>query len=128
MSKKLDRFYFRGYCEGDKKLSDTFHLKDCGVSSDVGEFDIYLQCTGLRDIHDKLIFEGDILKIHWKRKKIRIFEIFFHEGRYKLGEHLINYTGNYDCKIVNYHSSHCINPEIIGNRFINPELLYNDNN
>lgn len=78
---------------------------------------IYMQYTGLKDKHGTEIFEGDIVKFHYKR------------GIYKIGPVVWNDmfgSWDIDCTdFVAYKSLGKFNSvsEVIGNIYENPELL-----
>jgi len=75
------------------------------------------QYTGLKDVNDKEIYVGDIVKPGYKYAQPKISQVFMEYGNsYILGEDLA--TGNE--MLV---SDHINEIEVIGNVHTNPELL-----
>ncbi len=111
-----DRFKFRVWYKEDKKfnnnicayyqfLSDSY---DCGHTVNLENY-IIMQCTGLKDKNDKLIYEGDIVRFN----KTGIVE-------WDIYEWMLTTLDGTDW----IESFGCINEyEIIGNKYENPELL-----
>jgi len=81
---------------------------------------IFQQYTGLTDINNKPIYEGDIVKfsrLFEKERKIKELKSFVRFDEGKFGFDLIGFNGmfydlSYECSI-----------EVIGNIFEHPELL-----
>lgn len=75
------------------------------------------QFTGLKDVNDKDIYEGDIIKSNYKYAQPKISQIIMENGNsYIAGEDLA--TGNE--MLV---SDHVEEIEVVGNIHTNPELL-----
>lgn len=70
---------------------------------------ILMQCTGLKDKNDKLIYEGDILNYSCLPGYLDIYTCTFNKGNFLIGGLLISNTH--------------LKSEIIGNIYENPELL-----
>lgn len=107
-------------------LVERDNARDVAFFTDITEDVIILQCTGLKDKNDKLIYEGDIVSV-----KVKIQD-FFYADEY--------YFGNYKGKIIfekgeiaidvidttkhpislYYNVKDC---EVVGNIYENPELL-----
>ena len=120
----MDRFKFRAWVYDDEmgkyKMVDVCKLHPCGgfhhiyVSEDDYEYEIdnryLMQCTGLKDKHGKLIYEGDILNLDHEYDIQKGFIVggsadgFFDD---------VSYLGCFDDEVM----------EIIGNQFENPELI-----
>lgn len=83
---------------------------DCQAQFEEDKIVGKLQCTGLKDINEKLIFEGDILE----EKNISIGEVTFSNGGFN-----IYYKDSCETHYISAQ-----NPfKIIGNIHENPELL-----
>lgn len=131
----LDRFKFRVWHKKRKKMYEVLHLHvEDDYSNDgpwvtakgfniITEQDIHIQiqpkdclimqCTGLKDRNDKLIFEGDLLKDN----KGQIGNVFWHSST---GSFAINWL----MKDGSYETDNCFEyGEVISNKFENPELL-----
>ena len=79
------------------------------------------QCTGLKDMHGNLIFEGDILKLHGEgaKKFSEVHRIFWFKDRWALRA----YKAGDSVRRVSWVIDKGKNTEIIGNIHDNPELL-----
>ena len=81
-----------------------------------------MQCTGLKDWHGKLIFEGDLVLLQINGEEIPEWDIF--EVRWMGGHYDIHCECNIDENPLTEPLEDCaMDCEIIGNRFENPELL-----
>lgn len=83
---------------------------------------IPLQCTGLKDKNGKLIFEGDIVKIHIQGDILVSYGIVFwnnQEAKFLRTSNLVNINNKQYGQSFWYNGS----TEVIGNIYQNPELL-----
>lgn len=137
-----DRFKLRIWLK-DKNKMCTVHSLHIGtnkviISSRCGNVSVHLdnnkilmQCTGLKDKHSKLIYEGDIVFV-----KVETQDFFgddeYYSERYKgkiifdKGEIVIDVVDTTKHTISLYH--HAKNCEIIGNIYENEGLLKEVNN
>ena len=131
-----DRFRFRAWQKDyqkmyyDVEMTYDYPYEPRGAEQssfgDVLENDDYvlMQCTGLKDCTDKLIYEGDVLdvmgfvlhKVVWNQEYCR-FELKTLSGKTELDDWLEDTTGE--------NRNHRI--EIKGNIYQNPELLEDNN-
>ena len=104
---------FRAYSK-ELGMSEPFTLKET-INSDIDEFDVYMQYTGLKDKNAKEIYEGDIQRIIADVLAVVKFDnekASFVSESIKTGiksEHL------YGAELT----------ETVGNIYENPELLKN---
>lgn len=99
-------------------LENTFHYnKQCLYDND--KFSKPMQCTGLKDKHGKLIYEGDILYLNSCDMKC---VIEWHKPSYRLMVHILGPDDIVDFDEILNEKGKC--PfEVIGNIYENPELL-----
>lgn len=79
-------------------------------------------CTGARDIHNKYIFENDIVKFKNEDQKDIIGYIAYSEIRSCF---IVMHEGlgfPFDC-FIDFHGEHTLKLEVIGNIFENKELI-----
>ena len=95
-----------GYPNIQKKMSDNNF--------------IIMQCTGITDKNGKLIYEGDVLKIHtvWEHRPYYYAIVKWQRNRYKFQK---IEKGVFLGDIAPL--KHFANSEVIGNIYENPELL-----
>jgi uncharacterized phage protein (TIGR01671 family) len=124
-----DRFRFRVWHYKEKVLGnvdyicwDTDFIDFTEVGSDkywdcvkMSELS-FMQCTGLKDRNDKLIFEGDIVEIDWKdsRYEVAISQITWDQERSQF------------CVGIGSQTEVSWSHKVIGNIYENPELLENE--
>lgn len=132
-----DRFRYRVFDNDDKKMHDVIFLnyennsvewyngnnkKRAAFIEEVPT----LQCTGLKDHNNNLIYEGDIISVKIKTQDAFNVEEYYSEN-YK-GE-IIFKEGEFAIRVIDtkkqpislyYYANGC---EIIGNIYENPELL-----
>ena len=121
----MDRFKFRAWDDYNKRMYKPFDMVERleAVEPFLRGFK-YLQCTGLKDKHGKLIFEGDIIEHRYKLFKtqpeiISRLEIIW-EDEYAA------FSGFNNKKIrfsIGAGMKWLHDFEIIGNIYENPELL-----
>ena len=127
-----DRFKFRVWCENNQEWEkDTILISNKNMYEIRNDkFTKYTDtdpknhiinfCTGLKDKNGKLIFEGDVLKIHtvWEHRPYYYAIVKWQRNRYKfqkIGK------GVFLGDIAPL--KHFANSEVIGNIYENPELL-----
>lgn len=132
-----DRFRYRVFDNDDKKMHDVIFLnyennsvewyndnnkKRAAFIEEVPT----LQCTGLKDHNNNLIYEGDIISVKIQTQDAFNVEEYYSEN-YK-GE-IIFKEGEFAIRVIDtkkqpislyYYANGC---EIIGNIYENPELL-----
>ena len=90
--------------------------------SNVEEYDVVMQCTGLKDKNGVLIYEKDILS-HTRcdeyETSTTLWNVIFNEDRACFN--LVGGIDNYN--ILPATKGRCMDFEIIGNIYENPELL-----
>ena len=94
------------------------------------EFDkqcVVMQCTGLKDKNDKLIYEGDIVKIEYYDFEIkhRIGIVEWEDDGFCITYHNPKDTKVSGCSLVDIVNGD--KQEVIGNIYENKEILKNDN-
>ncbi|RPJ25887.1 MAG: hypothetical protein EHM25_01040 [Nitrosopumilales archaeon] len=82
-----------------------------------------MQCTGLTDVNDKLIYEGDILDVFDRStyQETGYFEVIWDSDRY----YLKSTKGKWEDFSYHVGNDH-FEVEIIGNIYENPELIINN--
>ena len=127
-----DRFKFRVWCENNQEWEkDTILISNKNMYEIRNDkFTKYTDtdpknhiinfCTGLKDKNGKLIFEGDVLKIHtvWEHRPYYYAIVKWQRNRYKfqkIGK------GVFLGDIAPL--KHFANSEVLGNIYENPELL-----
>lgn len=107
-----DRFKFRFYNETTNKM-----VYDANNNAPQPTL---MQCTGLKDKNDKLIYEGDIVRFHFDNDEIiAVVEWDNNESRFYLNT--TDYFG--DKYVTDYEITKQEKYKIIGNTYENPELL-----
>lgn len=128
-NKKTNKWFYFGF--------ETFPTYEKEIWEVLTNGEKIYQCTGLRDKHDKLIYEGDLLRYPPKDKdeetNFVVCEVFFHNNdccdtHIGFQMNRFRFQGNL-CGIVNHGMEYNFIPknvekmEVIGNKFQNPELL-----
>lgn len=114
------KMYYRGYqklthillCDNDQKEGipvKRVPYKDCEM----------LECTDIEDIHGRLIYEGDLVQIHWENKNYfgevgEIPDMFRSRGLHPIHGLLHQFKIPDDAKNLSF--------EIMGNTYENPSL------
>lgn len=120
-----DRFKFRIFLKAHNQMCNvhTLHTGTNKViistrygnsSVQINDYNILMQCTGLKDKKKKLIYEGDILKIN---ETSRLVVVKFKGISFELFAKPTNLVGYHNDKYI---PEDC---EIVGNIYENPELF-----
>lgn len=140
-----DRFRYRVFDNDDKKMHDVIFLnyennsvewyndKNKKRAAFIEEVPT-VQCTGLKDKNDKLIYEGDILDLYVSSKKLYRYEVKYEIGSFMLVSQdeifdFPNVWNDYVYPLSQLYyeyqnEENCIDEcEIIGNIYETPELL-----
>lgn len=136
-----DRYRFRFWNKETNKWFyfgfETFHIYEKEIWETLTNGEKIYQCTGLKDKHGNLIYEGDLLRYPPKDKgeeiNYVICEVFFHNNdccdrHIGFQMNRFHFKGNL-CGIINYDNKYNFLPgnvekmEVIGNIYENPELL-----
>lgn len=135
-----DRFKFRLY---DKAIGEMVYDVCVGFIKDYGKTDdwvcadtscgqityrgdklkdiVLMQCTGLKDINGKLIYEGDIIKyLYYNPERYSKWIVVFNPDTLEFGTRGYGYIGYQ--RLTSY-SIFNNKVEVIGNIYENPELL-----
>ena len=135
-----DRFKFRIWHLNDNSMNNlgTISFKDgqVGYVDYDGDFDrwdnvVIMQCTGLKDNKEKLIYEGDIIKDYLNDKReVRYIQdqcTYFLKDINESELEFVNDNVNTYCECqATLTSGISDGYEIIGNIYENPELLKSD--
>lgn len=111
----------------DFPCSQNENNKDCSSQVVEGEC-IIMECTGLKDKNDKLIYEGDVIKFKLSEYAIKYLNISPTNSISKVyrwkGYFAIEVYENNDIHInLNFGAYPTCELEVIGNIYENPELL-----
>ena len=114
-----NRFKFRTFWKDEKRMY-YFNSEFPKISKEDENIAVIMQCTGIADKNGKLIYEGDVLKIHtvWEHRPYYYAIVKWQRNRYKfqkIGK------GVFLGDIAPL--KHFANSEVIGNIYENPELL-----
>lgn len=104
---------FRVFCEHTDRMIDWEYIHRVGILHKMinSPFKVVLQFTGLQDINGKDIYEGDIVIPYSLENKMNKSVIVYEFNEFRIkGESLY---WNWDLKQI----------EVIGNIYVNPELL-----
>lgn len=129
-----DRFKYRYW---DKRINKMFYPeRNDNFSYYVNNSDIIetMQCTGLKDKNNKLIYEGDILDLYVSSKKLYRYEVKYEIGSFMLVSQdeifdFPNVWNDYVYPLSQLYyeyqnEENCIDEcGVIGNIYENPELL-----
>jgi uncharacterized phage protein (TIGR01671 family) len=126
-----DRFKFRAW----DKPSDIFPdgcMTYFNIHKGIGDVDIIMQCTGLKDKNDKLIYEGDIFYYTGEDNLLRVCKIGYCND--KMGFEPIQICEGDEDPLwafvdgwETYETPKYLSTiKIVGNIYENPELLEND--
>lgn len=125
-----DRFKFRVWKGLENRMVDNVtHLNPLLLDESLSEeakYNVLMQCTGLKDKNEKLIYEGDIVKIfNTKDNFEQIRPVVFKDCAFQFNlPNSMQIDKPLYCWSINYlnHYKH-IDLKIIGNIYENPELL-----
>lgn len=139
-----DRFKFKCWHEPTKTMYEVFDFNenfiratpDLVVSSirTLNAMDcVLMQCTGLKDKNDKLIYEGDIVQTIFKNNSKMIFSVVWNNTTALFDGKIIKREGvngyfmtNKDYLYYLLGNGKDETSEVIGNIYENPELLSED--
>lgn len=116
-----DRFKFR-YFSGNNN-TEEISFTNCYYTN--LDYSRLMQCTGLKDIKGKFIYEGDIIKIEYYDYgiKYRIGVVEWEDDGFCVTYHNAKDTKVSGCSLVDIVNGD--KQEVISNIYENPELLEN---
>ena len=112
-NKELNKWFHFGF--------DTFHTYEKKILEALTNGEKIYQCTGLKDVNNKPIYEGDIIKyMYYNPERYTRWVVVFDQNTLEFGLKDYRYGGYLR---ITRHSILNNKVEIIGNKFQNPELL-----